>query len=300
VVKLEYYAAIDIGGTNIKYGVVNGQGKAVSSFKVETEAEKGGEYLVRKVTKVVASLVQGNSKIAGIGISTAGVVDYETGCIVYANENLPGYIGTNWKKTLSKHFHLPVAVCNDVHAAGAAEAWVGAGKGCRNFLCVAIGTGIGGCAFFDGRLYTGPHHRALALGYMNTAGGGGVYEKKASTAALVKKIALLTGDGDINGKNAFSRARLGNSAYADALNGWYDELAKGIANAVFCFDPERIVIGGAVCKEGQPLLDRIHDSLRKYIPEYFLSGVTLKSAECENLAGMVGAVYFLVNARRKG
>ena len=299
MVQLEYYAAVDIGGTNIKYGVVSEEGKAVSDFKTDTEAAKGGEHLIQKVTKAVASLLQENFTISGICISTAGVVDPGTGCVVYANDNLPGYIGTNWKRTLTEHFHLPVSVCNDVHAAGAAEAWVGAGKGCRNFLCIAIGTGIGGCAFVDGHLFTGPHYRALALGYMNTAGDGEIYEKKASAAALVKKITLSTSDGDVNGMNAFTRAKSGNPAYAECLDDWFDELAKGIADAVFCFDPELIVIGGAVSKEGQPLLDRIHFSLERYVPEYFLSGIELKSAECGNLAGMVGAVFNTVRFKQK-
>lgn len=296
---MKYYAAVDIGGTNIKYGVVSEEGKAVSNFKMDTEAGKGCKSLVVKVMEAVASLIRGNSEISGIGVSTAGVVDSETGCVVYANDNLPGYAGTNWKKILSERFHLPVAVCNDVQAAGAAEAWVGAGKGCRNFLCIAVGTGIGGCAFLNGYPFSGAHHRALALGYMNTAGCEEIYEKKASTAALVKESTLLTGDGDVDGKNAFERARCGNSAYSKALDGWFDELAKGIADAVFCFDPELIIIGGAVSKEGQPLLDRIHRSLRKYVPEYFLSGVTLKSAGCKNLAGMIGAVYYIINSKQK-
>lgn len=297
--QLEYYIAVDIGGTNIKYGIVSEQGKVVSNFTMATEAAKGREYLVQKVTEIAASLLQGDFTICGICISTAGVVDPETGCVVYANDNLPGYMGTNWKTTLTEQFHLPVSVCNDVHAAGAAEAWVGAGKGCRNFLCIAIGTGIGGCAFIDGHLLTGPHHRALALGYMNTAGGGEIYEKKASTAALVKKIALSTSDVDVNGMNAFTRARSGNLAYAECLDNWFDELAKGIADTIFCFDPELIVIGGAVSNEGQPLLNRIRLSLERYVPEYFLSGIELKSAECGNLAGMIGAVFDMVRTKQK-
>ncbi len=291
---LRNYAAVDIGGTSIKYGVVDENGKVVFNAQSDTEAQKGGKHLVKKVTDIIASLIERDSSISGIGISTAGVVDTNTGCVVYANSNLPDYIGTEWKKILSERFHLPVYICNDVHAAGAAEAWIGAGRDCNNFLCVVIGTGIGGSVFINGKQFAGPHFRAAALGYMNTSGNEIVYEKKAATQALVNRITLLTGDSDVNGKNAFSRARDHNASYAEILEEWVDDLAKGIANAVLCFDPELIVIGGAISKEGQPLLQSIHDSLAKYLPEDFLAGIILKTAECGNLAGMIGAVYHIV------
>lgn len=293
---MKTYAAVDIGGTNIKYGLVDDTGKVLFHSITATEAQRGGQALVEKVIGIIADLIKRYTNICGIGISTAGVVDTDSGCIVYANSNLPNYTGTQWKKILTERFGLPSYVCNDVHAAGAAEAWVGAGRGCKNFLCVAVGTGIGGSVFINGKQFTGPHFRAAALGYMNTAGSSDIYEKKASTQALVDRMTVSTGDTDVNGKNAFSRAREGIAGYPENLDAWYDELAKGIANAILCYDPELIIIGGGISNEGQPLLDCIRYALAKYVPQSFLDVIEFKTAECANNAGMVGAVYNLITA----
>ena len=298
---MKYYVAVDIGGTSIKFGIINEKGKAVFSSKTNTEANKGGNHLVQKIIQIITPLIQSNKsniKISGIGVSTAGVVDSKIGNIVYANNNLPCYSGTNWKKILWEHFHLPISVCNDVHAASLAEAWVGAGRGYQNFLCITIGTGIGGGAFINGRQFTGSHQRALALGYMNTAGNNRIYERKASTATLVHRIELLTGDRGINGKNVFIEAKSGDTVYSHILENWVDELAKGLANAIFCFDPELIIIGGGVSKEGQPLITHICNSLKKYVPAPFLSEISLRPAECGDFSGIIGAVYNLVKIKK--
>jgi len=295
---MKNYAAVDIGGTSIKYGIVDENGTVVFHSKMPTEAEKGVEHYVQNVTAQIALLIGKYPEISGIGISTAGVVDSSTGCVVHAADNLPGYAGTSWNHILSESFHLPVSVCNDVNAAALAEAWVGAARGCDNFLCVAIGTGIGGAAFVNGRLYTGAHYSAAEIGYMTTAGNETAYENKASTIALVKNIISATGDSDVDGINAFSRARSGNAIYAKSLDKWFDELAKGIANTVLCFDPELLIIGGAVSNEGEPFLQRIHESLKKYIPEDFLNSLIIKTAGSGNHAGMIGSVYSFINSQK--
>ena len=290
---MKKYVAIDIGGTSIKYGIVDENGNVVFDSKTPTEAEKGGKHLVQNVITIIDLLIKSHHEISGIGISTAGVVDTSTGCVVYANDNLPGYAGTSWNDILSSHFHLPVYVCNDVNAVALAERWVGAARGCDNFICVAIGTGIGGAAFINGKLYTGAHYRAAEIGYMNTAGNGITYENRASTISLVKNIISATADSDVDGISVFSRAKSGNALYVKILDEWFDELASGIANAVLCFDPELIIIGGAVSSQGRSFLQRIHESLKKDLPEDFLSSVRMKTAECGNYAGMIGSVYCL-------
>lgn len=290
---MKNYIAVDIGGTNIKYGIVDETGRIVYNDKIKTEAKKGGKQICIKVCDIIEKL-KADCDVCGVGISTAGVVESDKGVIVYANSNLPDYIGTQWNDIIETRYQLPCYVLNDVHAAGAAEAWIGAGRNTDCFLCAAIGTGIGGCLFVNGKPFFGPHFRAAALGYMSTAGDGVIYEKKASTSALVRNITESSKDTDVDGKNAFSRAREGNALYNCELSKWYDELAKGLANCIFCYDPQKIIIGGAISNEGQPLLDRIYKSLLKYVPSEFLSDIELKTAECNNNAGMIGAVYGLI------
>lgn len=293
---MKIFAAVDIGGTAIKYGTVSETGEVLSSYQTPTEAEKGGKALVKKVIVLIDTLINDNKDIAGIGISTAGVVDSKKGEVLFANENLPGYIGTQWKKILEDRYHLGVCVNNDVNAAALAEAWIGAAKGEKNFFCTTVGTGVGGAIIINGKLHEGANFRAAEIGYLNTTGAAGWYEKKASTSALVRNLKERTGDDDVDGKVAFIRARQKVGDYEKILDEWVEELAKGFANIIYLFDPGLIVIGGGVSKERDYFMDKIMKCLSKYTMESFLKGTHIKPAECGNNAGMIGAVSgFVMN-----
>lgn len=290
VKQMERYAAVDIGGTDLKYGVVDSEGRVLWHAHVPTEAQKGNAHLAESVTRLVDTLTGRFDGLSGIGISTAGVVD-AGGVIACASENLPGYAGTSWKDILSERFGLPVRVGNDVKSAALAEAWIGAARGCANFLCITVGTGIGGAAFLNGRLFAGPHARAGEIGYMNMAGEGDFFERHASTSALVRLASVATGDAGMDGKNVFARVAAGDAVCAGVLDEWFDELAKGLANAMLCYDPEMVVVGGGVSHEGEPFLQKLRAALEKRLPGAFLDGVRLETAQCGNTAGMVGSVY---------
>ena len=133
--------AIDIGGTAIKYGVVNEDFTIESSFEVPTEASLGGPHLMNKIMTFVGEFAD---RVDCVGISTAGQVNSELGKIIFASENIPNYTGIEIKKTIQKKFNLPVKVENDVNAAATAEAHFGSGRGYRDFLCLTYGTGVGG------------------------------------------------------------------------------------------------------------------------------------------------------------
>ena len=142
----------DIGGTSIKHGIcVDNQ---LSSVKeTPTDARKGA----RHVMETVISLIRDTSvRYDAIGISTAGQVNAATGSIIYANQNIPGYTGTQIRQELENLFHVPVMVENDVNAAAMGEAIYGAGKAFDSFLMRTYGTGVGGAVGGVTTLYVGP------------------------------------------------------------------------------------------------------------------------------------------------
>lgn len=286
------FIALDIGGTNIKYGIVNDIGEVIKKSEIATEAQKGPVELLSKITRIIEVLLKENNDISGIGISTAGVVDTEKGSILYANNNLPGYTGTNLKEIIEEKFNIRTIVNNDVNSAAMAEQWVGAGKNRKTFFCMTIGTGIGGAIVIDGKLYKGVNFRAAEIGYLNKVNAEVYYEKMASTSALISKVKKeLNIEDNIDGKSIFEKVKAGDETYNKIYSQWIDEICKGMSNIIYLFDPGLIIIGGGVSKQKEFFIDSIRKSISKYLPEEFLEGTSIEVALCGNDAGMIGAVY---------
>lgn len=286
-------AVVDIGGTNLKYGFLPA-GSQTLQFTGEkpTNAHLGGAALMQTVQALLRTL----PAFDRIGVSTCGQVDRQTGGIRYATDNVPGYTGIPVRAMLADAFHVPVAVENDVNAAALGEAHFGAGRGCRSFLCLTYGTGIGGAAVLNGALYTGFHGAAGEFGHIATHAGGractcggmGCYETYASTRALTREAEALLGR-PVNGRELFKLLDQGNPEVAALVGQWIDEIAVGLAGLVYSFDPECIVLGGGIMKEPY-LLPRLRQALGALLmPSY--RDVALAPAQLGNTAGLMGAYW---------
>ena len=141
---MEQYLCMDIGGTRIKYGMADAEGRLLYVRETDTKAYLGGEALMERVFGLIRTELESCRQAAGICISTAGMVDCRQGKIVYASEFIPGYTGMPIKARLEEQFGLPCQVENDVNCAGLAESLAGAGRGSSVCLCLTVGTGIGG------------------------------------------------------------------------------------------------------------------------------------------------------------
>ena len=138
-------AVVDVGGTSIKSGMWE-DGTIKDVRETDTNAKLGGVH----VMQTVIGILKGYEDFQAVGISTAGQVDTEKGMILYANENIPGYTGTKIRENIESVFHVPAAVRNDVNSAAAGEAFCGAGREQKDFLCLTYGTGVGGAIVIDG------------------------------------------------------------------------------------------------------------------------------------------------------
>lgn len=198
---MKVYACIDIGGTAVKYGVLDQKLNIIGKWETPSRAAEGKEALVKQIREIAAFLFEQGQTICGIAISSAGVVDSERACILHANESIPGYIGTDWKEELAG-FGVPVEADNDVNCAGLCEYETGAGQGSRSMLMVTIGTGIGGCFVENGHLMHGHSSSACEIGYIPV--DGMQFQHQASTTALVRDVAALKRKIRINGTGAGS------------------------------------------------------------------------------------------------
>ncbi|RKV78237.1 MAG: ROK family protein, partial [Streptococcus sp.] len=220
---MAYYLAIDIGGTNIKYGLIDEAENLIESHEMPTEAEKGGPGILGKTKALVESYLEENT-ILGVCISSAGMVDPDKGEIFYAGPQIPNYAGTQFKKEIEETFQIPCEIENDVNCAGLAEVMSGNGQGAQVAVCLTVGTGIGGCLLINGEIFHGFSNSACEVGYLHLQDGA--FQDLASTTALVEYVAKQYGDPveQWSGRRIFKEATQGNTICMAGIDRMVDYL----------------------------------------------------------------------------
>lgn len=280
----------DIGGTSIKYGVcIDNELQNVQ--ETPTNAKLGGRHIMN----TLISLIKEHSDYDAIGISTAGQVNSKEGYIIYANQNIPNYTGTQIRKELEELFHVPVTVENDVNAAAMGEAVYGAGKDYSQFLMLTYGTGVGGATINDKEIYYGSSYSASEFGAIIThsdvrlAGSDyfdGCYEKYASTTGLVRMSMEYDSNLD-SGRKIFEN--LNDPKILDILDKWVDEIMLGLATLTHIYNPPCIILGGGIMV--QPLImKKIAEKKSRFIMPSF-AHVNFVPAALGNSAGLLGVNY---------
>lgn len=283
--------AIDIGGTKIKYGLIEAANIIVQNEE-DSNAYLGGAHLVELVKSICNKYM--DKSVDGVCISTAGMVDVEKGEIIYSGKQIPNYIGTNWKNIIRENFNLPCEVENDVNCAGLSEYMIGAGKGSKSCVCITVGTGIGACMVEDGKVYHGAKNSAFEVGYMNI--GESMYQDIASTTALVNNVkSRINIDNKIDGKYIFEMAKKGDKICNEEIDNLLLNLSTGIANICYVVNPEIVVLGGGIMEQREFLRPRLEKALSKKLLPYVLERTRFDFAQNGNQAGMYGAYYNFLN-----
>lgn len=286
--------AIDIGGTMIKYGLVSSDGKILSTDKIETEAEKGLENILNKIDNIFKKYKENNP--VGIAVSGTGQINGMIGKVIGGNPIIPNWIGTNLVKTLEEKYNLPAVLENDVNCVALGEKWIGAGKDLSNFICLTIGTGIGGGIILNNQLFRGENFVAGEFGH--TLIKKGEFEQFASTTALIRLVKEKTGK-ILNGKEIFDLEKKEIVEYQEVISEWIENLTDGLSSIVYCFNPANIILGGGVIGQGEALINRIKNSLFKKIGLQFKEKLNIIQAKLGNNAGMIGASYLLLEKINK-
>lgn len=296
--------ALDVGGTEIKSAVISdGQIKITNQYP--SEGKLGGPHIINNIMRVIDSYEDYDV----IGISTTGQVDSIQGSIIYANDNVPNYTGTNLSKIITDKYHKPVFVENDVNAAAIGEGYYGAGKKEKDFLCLTYGTGIGGAIIMNKQVYKGHNGVAGEMGHMVThidgkecsCGQHGCYEQYASTTALIREATKF--DQSLNnGKLIFtsleksSCSENGNQIVKSIVDNWIDEIIYGLINVIHIFNPSCIILGGGIMVQPY-IIDSIHTRIPNRLMNSFKS-VKIVTAELGNNAGVYG-MNAIANERTK-
>ncbi len=291
------FICLDIGGTSIKYGVMEEKEGFIDRGIIASEAENGALHMLRKAEDIISKYAKGC--MDGLCISTAGVVEPTTGIILHSNTNIPGYIGINLKAYFYNKFGIPCEVENDVNCAGLAEAVSGAAAGRKIAFCMTVGTGIGGCLLMNGRVIHGSCNCAGEVGYMQLREGN--LEPAGTVKSLVQNVIRGKGQSDEkwDGKKVLDYAGKGDTICLTALEKMARILGMGIANICYCLNPEVVVLGGGIMSEEYESLiyPRIRKIMDEHLPPLIAKNTQLKMASHRNEAGMLGAYYHFLQMR---
>ncbi len=285
---------IDIGGTAVKLALMDDEGNLSDRCETSVSFDNYETPVLATVLQAAEEMLSA-AKAAGIGISTAGLIDTNTGTVLQAN--IPGYSGTELKREFEEAFGIPVWVLNDANAATLGECFTGRAKGLQHVMMLTLGTGVGGGLVLNGHAYQGAQGIAAELGHFPLYNGGlrcgcgklGCFEAYASTGALVRRLQAATGEDELNGRIIFARAESGEQVICDELSNWIGDIAAGIVGLVHIFNPEMVLIGGGVSVQEKLLMAPLRKRVLEQVMPGFAYGLRIERATLGNDAGLIGA-----------
>ncbi|MCK5401584.1 MAG: ROK family protein [Flavobacteriaceae bacterium] len=307
---ITYAIGIDLGGTFVKAALVSNTGDIIFKDKLSIGSEALKENILDTLESIIRTLIDKGKKeqfdIVGVGIGTPGIV-YE-GVVLGGADNLQGWKDINLSTYFSNIFDLPVLVENDANVMGLGEMVYGAAKGSSDVIFITVGTGIGGAIFINGELYGGYKNRGGELGHItidhngldcNCGGGKGCLEAYASTSALVKQYADLSGKNidTINGHYIVKKFNEKEEDAIKCMKEHTDYLGHGIAAFINTFAPQKVVIGGGISEAGQFYIDMIAASAINYAMDDCSVNTEILGAKLGNDAGCLGASSLILKTK---
>ena len=317
--KPPFFVGIDVGGTNIKIGLVDDEGRTMGFTSIATEEPKGPDDAMARVAQAFQRLVveRGLSKdtIVRAGLGTPGSQDIKSGMLIQP-PNHPHWWNFPIVACLESKIGMAVSYANDANAAAFGEFWVGTGQKHGSMALLTLGTGVGGGIVIDGHLVVGANSFGAECGHIlvdnspgarlcTWGGGRGQLEAYASASALVAiaKERLLAGKEStlqgsiesVSAKRIYEAAEAGDSFSIELIDETAMYLGIGITNIVHTVDPGLVVLGGAMNFGGKPspvgrrFLEGIIQSFRERTFEYVASGTTIDFAVLGGDAGYLGA-----------
>lgn len=311
----KYAIGIDLGGTKILTAIINKEtGEVLQYVKKKTKKDKGPKNIIRKMIESIEELFKENkfliSEISSIGIGAAGQIDRKKGIILGA-PNLNCY-DVNIKNVLEKHFQLPVYLGNDVEIAAIGEQKFGAGKGCSDFVCVFVGTGVGSSIIKNGEIITGATGTAGEIGHIIvdlngrqcTCGAHGCLEAYASRSAIERRIEgalkkgrqscilqyLETGKSITSGMIQKSIERE-DELVLQCVTEAAEYLSGGIASIINFINPELIILGGGLVEAADYFYQKTIKKAKAKSLSVPAKKIQFKKAELGDYSGVIGAAF---------
>lgn len=312
-----YVVGVDLGGTNIKVGLVAVHQGIVHQISLPTEAEEGPDHVLDQITLgilQVQSAIPYGETIRAVGIGSPGAVSWDR-TTVHEPPNFPGWHHINMQDALRARLGLeiPIVVENDANCAGLGSAFYGAGIPFSSFLMVTLGTGVGGAIIYQKEIFRGASGGAGEIGHMSIdyegpwdrAGIPGApeaylgqrflsrharYQLLNRTESVIHQMAgedLL----DITPKMLYDAALQGDVPAQEVLAWAGHKLGVTIASAINLLDIRKVIVGGGVSAAGEYILGTARETMQRFVIAGLRDGVALIQETLGNEAGILGAAH---------
>lgn len=309
------YIGIDIGGTNLKAGMVDEGGRIIATKKMKIASITDAATLAWTLHVLVQDLCKETesepAEVFSVGVGCPGTVEIRSGSILHTC-NLP-FRNVPLRRLYHQMSHTPLYIENDANCAALGELYAGAGRGSKRFITITLGTGVGGGIIHNGKIYHGSNGIAGEVGHMSIqmdgvpcpCGSRGCWEQYASATALKSQTkaawehnpdsilarVIAENGGKVSGRSPFIAAREGCPVGQAVCEQYIDYLAVGIANIINIFQPDTLAIGGGVSNETDeqlliPLREKVAERTVPCNPEKMTKIV---KAQLGNDAGLIGA-----------
>ncbi len=308
---MKYVIGVDLGGTSIKFGLVNSEGKILKKLTLPTNAEKGPKGVIKEIKKGVQTVLKGNrKKIEGIGIGAPGTISLKKGTVEYP-PNFPGWGRVHLGKILQNQLEKKVFVENDANTAAIGELIFGHGDKFDSFIMITLGTGVGGGVILKRKLFRGDGGGAGEIGHISIdyngkqckCGSKGCVEAYLGNNYIIEDVKeelkqekdsviwkIIDNDFSNLTPKTIHEAALLNDGYA--INkikelGFY--LGCGLVSAINVLDIPTVIIGGGVAGFGKLLFDSVEDTILERVLTPLKGRINVKHSKLKNEAGVKGA-----------
>lgn len=313
MIKMKYCFGVDIGGTTVKMGFFQADGKLIDKWEIKTRTENHGVAVLPDIAVAIGEklLEHGVDKEDVVGVGVGVPAPVTKAGVVKGTANL-GWGYKEVKRELEELTGLEAQVGNDANVAALGEMWKGGGLGYKNLIMVTLGTGVGGGIIIDGKILVGVNGAGGEIGHICVnydeevkcgCGNRGCLEQYASATGIVRlakeRLADNTTETVLNAetvtaKDVFDAVKAGDAVAIEIAEKFGKCLGYALANLATIFDPEVFVIGGGVSKAGEILLKYIEEGYKERV--FFVNvNVKFALAALGNDAGICGAAKLVLD-----
>ncbi len=312
------FAGVDLGGTNIKAGLVTEEGDIVHRHAIATRAPEGPAAVARRICRAVAKCARDAGvdpgRPAGVGIGAPGTIDRREGVVTFS-PNLPGWHDVPLRRMVQEALDLPCTLENDANVAALAEQWIGAGRGASSLVLFTLGTGIGGGIVLDGHIWHGANGVAGEIGHMSInpdgprcgCGNRGCLEAYASATAMVRRLREAVQAGadtplashldSVTARDIHRAALEGDAVAAENIAQTGRYLGVAVSNVMHMLNPRVVAFSGGVTGAGEMLLSPLREEATWRTMDDSRREVKVCLGELAETAGIIGAARSLMVSR---